>query len=261
MIHYLVDTPEGAVGILDGWERDEHGRPTTLLVAQRWFGRRRFEIPVEKLLTVDHGRGRLVLARGAAPLEPKGPVQRLMELGQSRSAEEGAAAFPGSPDHPRPVLCGVADDRHAPTVVAVAATLARKLAAPLVLTHVTPADVPPGVSAAPNGQARLRNEEVKDANQLIDALLSRAVSGTDVSRVVTPGAPAETLEQLAAQEGAQLLVVGSAGKGALAALLKGSVSQHVVSHAPCPVVVVPAELTSAPRDSDETLRDVAGWLE
>jgi hypothetical protein len=56
MVHYLVDTPEGAVGILDGWERDEHGRPKTLLVAQGWFGRRRFEIPVEKLLKIDHER-------------------------------------------------------------------------------------------------------------------------------------------------------------------------------------------------------------
>jgi nucleotide-binding universal stress UspA family protein len=174
-----------------------------------------------------------------------------MELGQSRSVEEGAAAFPQSPDQARPVLCGVADDRHAPTVVAVAAGLARKLAAPLVLTHVTPAYVPPGVSAIPAGQARLREEEAKDADQLIDALLSRVVSGTDVSRVITPGAPAETLEQLADTAGAQLLVIGSAGKGALGALLRGSVSQHVVGHAPCPVVVVPPELTLFPREDEE----------
>jgi hypothetical protein len=73
MVHYLVDTPEGAVGILDGWERDEHGRPKTLLGAQGWFGRRRFEIPVEKPLKIDHERRRLVLARGAAPLVPRAP--------------------------------------------------------------------------------------------------------------------------------------------------------------------------------------------
>jgi nucleotide-binding universal stress UspA family protein len=260
MVHYLVDTPEGAVGILDGWERDEHGRPKTLLVAQGWFGRRRFEIPVEKLLKIDHERRRLSWLVAQRRSSPRGPLERLMELGQSRSVEEGAAAFPQSPDQARPVLCGVADDRHAPTVVAVAAGLARKLAAPLVLTHVTPAYVPPGVSAIPAGQARLREEEAKDADQLIDALLSRVVSGTDVSRVITPGAPAETLEQLADTAGAQLLVIGSAGKGALGALLRGSVSQHVVGHAPCPVVVVPPELTLFPREDeepDEALSNVA----
>jgi nucleotide-binding universal stress UspA family protein len=262
MVHYLVDTPDGSVGIVDGWERDEDARPQALIVAQGWFGRRRFQIPLDKLLEVDHEHRRIVLARGAAPLEPKGPLQRLVELGQDRSVEEGAAALPRSADRARPVLCGVADDSHASTVVAVAARLARKLAAPLVLAHVTPAHVPPGVSAAPDGQARLREEEKEHADELIDALLSRLVSGTDVKRVVARGTPAETLEELAGTERAQLLVIGATGKGSLGALLKGSVSQHVTSHARCPVVVVPPELTRLHEEeddeADDEISDLAG---
>lgn len=54
---------------------------------------------------------------------------------------------------------------------------------------------------------------------------------------VLHGHPAQVL--LDAAGGTQLLVVGSRGHGAFAGMLLGSVSQHCVQHASCPVVVVP----------------------
>lgn len=65
------------------------------------------------------------------------------------------------------------------------------------------------------------------------------VASDDVTierRVVTGSAPDALLR--AAREG-DLLVVGSRGLGGFKGLLLGSVSQQVVHHAPCPVVIVP----------------------
>ena len=52
------------------------------------------------------------------------------------------------------------------------------------------------------------------------------------------GHPAETILRVAGESSAALIVVGSRGHGGFAALLLGSVSQSVATHAHCPVLVV-----------------------
>jgi nucleotide-binding universal stress UspA family protein len=66
-----------------------------------------------------------------------------------------------------------------------------------------------------------------------------ALAGVEVERVVIDDRhPAEALVE--ASSDADLLVVGSRGRGGFKQLLLGSVSHAVVLHAVCPVVVVPS---------------------
>jgi nucleotide-binding universal stress UspA family protein len=71
--------------------------------------------------------------------------------------------------------------------------------------------------------------------ELVGAELGRHV-GIDVHCEVVHGNAAPVL--LDAARDADLLVVGSRGQGAFAGMLLGSVSEHCVHHAACPVLVV-----------------------
>jgi nucleotide-binding universal stress UspA family protein len=72
-------------------------------------------------------------------------------------------------------------------------------------------------------------------SQIDDAL--RAHAELSVELVLREGPPSVVLLDEAMR--AELLVVGSRGRGGFAGLLLGSVSQQVAAHAACPVVVVP----------------------
>lgn len=51
--------------------------------------------------------------------------------------------------------------------------------------------------------------------------------------------PAYEIAQIAREAGADLIVVGTRGHGAIPGILLGSVSQRLMHFAPCPVLVVP----------------------
>lgn len=74
-----------------------------------------------------------------------------------------------------------------------------------------------------------------------DALARTAAAlGTDatVETLIENGDIGPTLCAVAEEQGVDVVVVASRGHGAIRRALLGSVSTHLVNHAPCPVVVV-----------------------
>lgn len=75
-----------------------------------------------------------------------------------------------------------------------------------------------------------------DTRVMVEQVVKEVLDDAPVRIVVTEGHPAEVLTRFS--ETADLVVVGCRGHGGFVGALVGSVSQHVVSHASCPVTVV-----------------------
>jgi nucleotide-binding universal stress UspA family protein len=99
----------------------------------------------------------------------------------------------------------------------------------------------PGLAlpAPPSEYLEIRQAIEKEAEQVVPDALGRAggAAGAQVEQEIVEGSPGDVLVDAAKE--ADLLVVGYHGHGGLSKLLLGSVSQHCVKHAPCPVVVHP----------------------
>ena len=140
----------------------------------------------------------------------------------------------------RPVVVAVDGSATSARAVDVAFDHASWLGARLVAVHAW--ELPSLLGSLPPWAP----EEVEAFLATETALLAESLAGhaerypdVDVSQVVRRGTPARAI--LAESEDAELLVLGSRGRGGFRGLLLGSVSQAVLHHATCPVMIVRPE--------------------
>ena len=142
------------------------------------------------------------------------------------------------------VVVGVDGSAHGAAALRWAADEARLRGARLVAVHAW-VFVPPTAVAEP-GMIPVAATDLMDdlslERQAAERALDQALQTTlgdavgDVDRRLVEGAAGDVLVDESA--GAELVVVGSRGRGGISGALLGSVSQHVAQHAHCPVVIV-----------------------
>jgi nucleotide-binding universal stress UspA family protein len=119
-----------------------------------------------------------------------------------------------------------------------AAPLAARLGSPLALWHVTAPTVPRRTS-----DPALYREFTSYIHRVAERILAKGVerlpSGAAASTAVMEGEVGETLAHRAAAKPAALVVCGSRGYGPARTVLMGSTARSLLSHATCPVAVVP----------------------
>jgi nucleotide-binding universal stress UspA family protein len=137
------------------------------------------------------------------------------------------------------IVVGVDGSGHSRMALERAANEAAAHHAPLTVLTVHQAVRDVYGSASHYGDDAALTEKAKEAaqaetDQLLATLGSRPAS---VTVTAVHGLPADEL--IKASEGADMLVLGRRGQGGFPRLLMGSVTNQVVQHAQCPVLIVP----------------------
>lgn len=146
------------------------------------------------------------------------------------------------------IVVGVDGSDHSRRALKYAFEEARRRGASVDVVHAYQMPIywgPPefgGAIPGPTGE-----EMERHAQDVIDQTIGVAPSDLQIERIAAHGPAADTLLRVA--EGADLLVVGSRGRGGFRGLLLGSTSHQVITHAPCPVVVIREDKDAAPNDA------------
>jgi nucleotide-binding universal stress UspA family protein len=114
--------------------------------------------------------------------------------------------------------------------------LAAQLGSPLLVVSV----IDPGQLRLPGGRFGQRVDQVRSQREVVaqDLVERGRRIGVTVTFLIWEGDPGESIVEAARSEHADLIVVGSHGRSGVGRALIGRVSDHVVRHAPCPVLVV-----------------------
>lgn len=140
---------------------------------------------------------------------------------------------------PKHILVAVDFNEVSERALDYALTLAKSLGAKVTVIHVYALPIYRFADSEYVPSADEATRITAAAQKGLDALIARhAASGVPMSAVVHSGTTAEEICSEATHAGADLIVMGTHGRGALSRVLLGSVAQNVIRISPIPVLTV-----------------------
>jgi nucleotide-binding universal stress UspA family protein len=148
------------------------------------------------------------------------------------------------------ILCAVDFSDHSPKLADYAKSLAKCTGAKLLCVYVAPSlSQYVGFHVPPSSIESFVGEIVAGADTSMQAYLEAHFQGVDTQGKVLVGYPAEEILNLAEDENADLIIMGTHGRTGIDRILFGSVAEKVVKSSRCPVLTIRPEQHTEDKDA------------
>lgn len=96
-----------------------------------------------------------------------------------------------------------------------------------------------GIISVPFNYPKITEELIQVKTKFLDAFVSTlSIEGKDIEKVIMHGEPSDKIIEYANNEKVDLIVMGRRGFSKIQRFFVGSVTQRVISDAPCPVLII-----------------------
>ena len=120
--------------------------------------------------------------------------------------------------------------------------LARQFGSELIVLYVVRDDLPPILGTLTGeGREEILERHRGQAEQALNDYVETHLPGCRSTKVTAIGTPENVIVEQAKEHGVGMIIIASRGYGPLRQLLLGSVTERVLHHSPCPVLVVPSK--------------------
>jgi nucleotide-binding universal stress UspA family protein len=137
------------------------------------------------------------------------------------------------------IICGVSDSDQGRGALEVAAELSERLSLRLVLAHVADGIAPLDADAADGAESVTMKGDREGAARLVVRLADEYGLSDRAEQRSAVGDPAALLGQIAAEEAADLIVVGARVRGRLRRGLESRLAEQLETETPVPVLIAP----------------------